>query len=56
MSGTEVSIRREGNRIILEPLAKETWPAGFFRSIRIDDRHFRRPEQGSLPPAPSLEQ
>lgn len=56
MAGTEVSIRREGNRIILEPLAKETWPAGFFRSIRIDDRNFRRPEQGSLPAAPSLEQ
>jgi len=51
MTGTEVGIRHEGNRVILEPLAKSTWPAGFFHSIRITDSRFRRPEQGSLPSA-----
>jgi virulence-associated protein VagC len=55
MTGSEINIRREGNRVILEPMAKEAWPSGFFRSIRINDPHFRRPEQGSLPSAAWLQ-
>jgi predicted RNase H-like HicB family nuclease len=31
------------------------WPAHFFDDIRIDDPAFGRPDQGSGPPAPSLE-
>jgi predicted RNase H-like HicB family nuclease len=26
------------------------WPRNFFKKIRITDRTFRRPDQGSLPP------
>jgi virulence-associated protein VagC len=48
------SIRKEGDAVILEPTKPQTWPAGFFEAIRIDDPAFERPDQGSLPPAPSL--
>lgn len=50
-----VSIRREGEAVILEPLKPNQWPDGFFESIRIDDPTFVRPPQGETPPAPSLE-
>ncbi len=53
--GSEVYIRREGDRVILEPKRKRRWPPGFARSIRIDDSGFVRPEQGSLPPIPSFQ-
>lgn len=52
--GTEVLIRKDGDRVILEPTRKRAWPRGFFRSIRIDDPSFVRPEQGPLPPVRSL--
>ncbi len=54
LPGKEVSIHREGNRIILEPLAKTEWPKNFFRKIRISDPAFERPPQGDLPPAISF--
>jgi virulence-associated protein VagC len=44
-AGDAVSIRREGEAVILEPLKPATWPAGFFESIRIDDPTFVRPER-----------
>jgi virulence-associated protein VagC len=50
-----VSIRREGDAVILEPLKAEEWPERFFQNIRIDDPAFARPNQGSTPPAPSLD-
>ena len=50
--GTEVSIRKEGKAVIIEPKSKPRWSRGFFKSIRISDRSFRRPDQGSLPPLP----
>lgn len=31
--GTEVRIRREGNAVILEPLEKPSWPAGFWERL-----------------------
>jgi virulence-associated protein VagC len=49
-----VSIRREGNAVILEPLKPDRWPDGFFADIRIDDPAFVRPDQGTTPPAPAL--
>jgi virulence-associated protein VagC len=49
-----VSIRREAEAVILEPLKPAAWPEGFFESIRIDDPAFTRPEQGTMPPAPWL--
>lgn len=50
-----VSIRREGDAVILEPLKPAYWPERFFDHIRIDDPAFVRPDQGSTPPAPSFE-
>lgn len=50
LPGTEASIRREGDRIILEPLARARWPRNFFRAIRIEDQAFARPPQGALTP------
>lgn len=53
--GDMVSIRREGDAVILEPVKPSSWPPGFFESIRIDDPAFKRPEQGPVPPAPSFD-
>jgi antitoxin VapB len=50
----EVSIRREGEAVILEPIRSTAWPEDFFASIRIDDPAFARPPQGSMPPAPEI--
>jgi antitoxin VapB len=50
-----VSIRREGSAVILEPLKPNQWPPGFFDRIHISDPAFARPDQGSMPPAPSLD-
>jgi len=50
LSATRVSIRREGEAVILEPLTAATWPAGFFEKIHIDDHAFARPSQGEIPP------
>lgn len=54
-AGDAVSIRREGEAVILEPVKPTAWPPGFFDKIRIDDPAFARPEQGQIPPIPSLE-
>ena len=48
--GREVSIRHLGDGVLLVPVKTSTWPEGFFKSIRIDDANFTRPEQGELPP------
>jgi antitoxin VapB len=53
-NGTEVSIRKEGKAVIIEPKSKRRWPRNFFKRIRITDRAFRRPDQGSLPAPPEL--
>jgi virulence-associated protein VagC len=50
-----VSIRRDGDSVILEPIKPATWPEGFFERIRIDDPAFGRPDQGKMPPAPVLD-
>jgi virulence-associated protein VagC len=49
---TQVSIRREGDAVVLEPLKPAAWPEYFFDTIRIDDPAFARPDQGATPPAP----
>ena len=51
-----VSIRKVGDAVILEPAKSSHWPKDFFEQIRIDDPAFVRPEQGSLPPAPTFEE
>jgi virulence-associated protein VagC len=53
--GRVVSIRREGEAVILEPLKPAAWPNGFFEAIRIEDPRFARPDQGSSPPVPSFD-
>jgi virulence-associated protein VagC len=50
-----VSIRRDGEAVILEPVMPTRWPEGFFDAIRIDDPAFVRPDQGPTPPAPRLD-
>jgi antitoxin VapB len=52
---SRVSIRRHGDSVILEPIRSTQWPESFFDAIRIDDRAFERPDQGPLPPLPSLD-
>lgn len=50
-----VSIRREGDAVILEPVKPAQWPEHFFEDIHIDDAAFARPAQGPTPPAPPLD-
>ncbi|MBM3290231.1 MAG: hypothetical protein FJY92_08780 [Candidatus Hydrogenedentes bacterium] len=45
-----VRVRQEGDTVVLDPIKSDSWPDGFFESIRIDDPAFVRPEQGQLPP------
>ncbi len=52
---TTVSIRKEGEAVILEPVKSNTWPTGFFKDIRVDDPAFARPSQGDTPPAPAID-
>ena len=51
---TTVSVRHEGNAIVLEPVTSNFWPEKFFDSIHITDPAFVRPEQGQLPPVETL--
>jgi virulence-associated protein VagC len=60
IDGELVSIRREGNAVILEPVSSlasvpDAWPEGFFDEIHIADPKFVRPDQGHLPPVPEFE-
>ncbi len=50
-----VTIRRDGDTIVIQPVKSKSWPIGFFDAIRIDDPAFVRPPQGEIPPAPQLE-
>ena len=52
---TTVSIRRQGEAVILEPVKSAHWPDHFFDDIRIEDPAFKRLDQGITPPAPSLD-
>jgi antitoxin VapB len=51
----EVSVRRAGDAIILEPVKPSAWPTGFFKSIAISDPSFERPPQPPTPPIKDLE-
>jgi hypothetical protein len=37
----EVSIRREGEAVILEPVRRREWPRGFFERLRTHAHLFR---------------
>jgi virulence-associated protein VagC len=53
--GDVVTIERDGDAVILEPIPPATWPDGFCEKVRIDDPKFERPDQGEMPPAPVLD-
>jgi antitoxin VapB len=55
LPGEKVSVRRLGDGLLLEPVKESSWPEGFFDEILITDDSFVRPDQGSLPPSPSLD-
>ena len=42
--GEEVSIRREGKRVILEPLPRRQWPKGYWKSWGRYSRHLQEVE------------
>ena len=50
----KISIRCEGNTVILEPIHVSDWPTDFFEAIRVDDPSFTRPAQGETPQAPTI--
>ena len=39
--GDEVSIRRDGEAVILEPVRRREWPRGFFERLRTHAHLFR---------------
>jgi len=47
--GREVKIRREGDKVVLEPLERDRWPDGFWDDFNFDP-DFKIPE-----PLPSRE-
>jgi virulence-associated protein VagC len=51
----EVSVRRVGEAVVLEPIKGRVWPRDLWRKIRIADRAFVRPAQGVPPVRPALE-
>ncbi len=55
LEGDAVSIRRQGDSLVLKLIKSARWPLKFFDRIRIDDPAFARPTQGRVPPAPKLE-
>jgi antitoxin VapB len=48
----EVKIERWGEGLLIRPAKPNKWPVGFFKSIRVRDSAFSRPEQGELPSIP----
>jgi virulence-associated protein VagC len=44
LSCGEVSIRKEGDRLVIEQLGSDGWPNGFFEAIQIDRDGFGRTE------------
>ena len=53
--GSEVLIRREGRKVILEPAAKSKWPRGFFKQFRDNPSEIVRHPRGEMPPAPNFD-
>jgi len=54
LPGKEVSIRKLGDGVLIEPITETVWPSEYFESIRIDDALFDRPQQGRTPASPSF--
>ena len=45
--GKEVAIRKEGQAVVLEPVGKRKWPAGYWQRI---DRHAKDLDVGRVVP------
>jgi hypothetical protein len=45
--GSEVTVRREGEAVILEPVKKRSWPRGYWAGV---DRSRRDLNLGVIPP------
>lgn len=54
LPGKEVTIRRLGAGILIEPITEKTWPLDYFEAIKIHDIAFVRPKQGATPASPVL--
>jgi virulence-associated protein VagC len=54
LPGKEVSIRRLGTWILIEPIRETAWPEGYFDSILIEDEAFARPDQKTTPSSPDF--
>ena len=50
-----VSVRWQGDALVLEPAKPASWPEGFFEAIAVHDPAFARPPQGAMPPSPNLD-
>lgn len=55
LPGKEVSIRRLGGGVLIEPITRSRWPRGYFDAVRITDPGFERPPQGVTPPVVDFE-
>ena len=51
----EVSVRREGESVILEPIKAPAWPRGFWDRVRVTDPRLARPAQGRMPRRAALD-
>jgi antitoxin VapB len=49
-AGNEVSIRREGDAVVLEPLNRTRWPRGFWETLPILGDDFELPADPVPPP------
>ncbi len=47
LEGDTVSIRRQGESLVLQPIKPATWPLGFFDRIRIDHPRSRGKRRAS---------
>jgi len=43
--GDEVSVRREGRKVVLEPLRRRAWPSGYWQSWKAVPDDFEVPAQ-----------
>lgn len=56
LPGKEVSIRRFGAGVLIEPVTQTEWPSDYFDVIQIEDEAFARPDQGAIPPILHIEE
>jgi virulence-associated protein VagC len=50
-----VTIRREGEAVVLDAAKPAARPEGFFEAIRVEDPRFARPDPGAAPAVPALD-